>query len=244
MNIIIPMAGEGSRFKTAGYESAKPFIQVGAVTMLELVTDNLSIPDVKFTLLVKEEHLVRYSEVFQRINGRIDLQTVSIPVKTEGTAMTLLYARHDIDPSESIIIANVDQFILGGIGSFVEDARARDLDGSLMCFRCEERDPKWSYALVNPDGLVQEVKEKEAISDLATVGVYYFKRAADFFDCAVQMIIENDRVNGEFYTCPVYNYVARRAPRIGVFEIPRESMWGLGTPEDLAHFLIKMEKRV
>ena len=50
------------------------------------------------------------------------------------------------------------------------------------------------------------------------------------------MIINNDRVNNEFYTCPVYNYLIRENLNIGVYEIPIISMHGIGTPEDLVNY--------
>ena len=51
------------------------------------------------------------------------------------------------------------------------------------------------------------------------------------------MMAANDRVNGEFYTCPVYNYMIRNGARIGVYEVPMDAMAGLGTPDDLSGFL-------
>ena len=97
--------------------------------------------------------------------------------------------------------------------------------------------PKWSFARINDKGLVTEVAEKKPISDLATVGIYLFTRGRDFITSATDMIALNDRVNGEFYTCPVYNYMIRNGSKIGVYEVPMDSMSGLGTPNDLTNYL-------
>jgi len=90
---------------------------------------------------------------------------------------------------------------------------------------------------VDENGFVTEVAEKVPISNLATVGIYYFRRGRDFVEAALDMIVENDRVNGEFYTCPVYNYMIRNGKKIGVFEVKSEAMHGLGTPEDLETYI-------
>jgi dTDP-glucose pyrophosphorylase len=84
---------------------------------------------------------------------------------------------------------------------------------------------------------VVEVAEKRPISDLATVGIYYFRRSAEFVRAARQMIEKNIRVNGEFYVCPVFNEMIEAGLKILVHEIDSSQMHGLGTPEDLSRFL-------
>ena len=99
--------------------------------------------------------------------------------------------------------------------------------------------PKWSFAKLDQDNFVVEVKEKEVISDFATVGIYLFNTGSKFVDSAIDMIVENDRVNNEFYTCPVYNYMIKRGAKIGIFNIKFEQMHGIGTPEDLIKYVNK-----
>jgi dTDP-glucose pyrophosphorylase len=123
------------------------------------------------------------------------------------------------------------------VSDYVGDCQSRGLDGSILTFVDEARDPKWSFARLNKDMLVEEVKEKKAISEYATVGLYYFSKGKSFVNAAIDMIVANDRVNGEFYTCPVYNYCVADGQKIGVFNIPAKSMHGLGTPEDLNKFI-------
>jgi hypothetical protein len=100
--------------------------------------------------------------------------------------------------------------------------------------------PKWSFAKTNEKGEVIEVKEKVVISNKATVGIYYFSKGSDFVDAAIDMIVHNERVNNEFYTCPVYNWAINNYLRIGIYDIPASAMHGLGTPEDLELFLSKI----
>jgi dTDP-glucose pyrophosphorylase len=84
---------------------------------------------------------------------------------------------------------------------------------------------------------VIEVKEKEAISEYATVGIYLFSRGNDFVNGAIDMIIDNNRVGNEFYTCPVYNYLINNNLKVGIYNIARDAMHGIGTPEDLLKYL-------
>jgi dTDP-glucose pyrophosphorylase len=152
----------------------------------------------------------------------------------------VLTARAHIDPDAPLLIANCDQIVDFDCAAYIGDAVERNLDGSILCFKDRDRNPKWSFARVNGEGLVDEVKEKVAISDLATIGLYYFRRAGDFIDAATDMIARNDRSNNEFYVCPVYNYMIRRGARIGVYNVEPEDMHGIGTPSDLDAYLRKI----
>jgi dTDP-glucose pyrophosphorylase len=107
------------------------------------------------------------------------------------------------------------------------------MDGNIVIFKSNH--PKWSYAKTNEDGVVVEVAEKNPISDLATVGVYFWKKGSDYVKYAEEMINDNIRTNNEFYVCPVYNQAIKDGKKIKTFEI--DKMWGLGTPEDLEFFL-------
>tara|TARA_B100001248_G_scaffold110085_2_gene82150 strand:+ start:2557 stop:2982 length:426 start_codon:yes stop_codon:yes gene_type:complete len=112
----------------------------------------------------------------------------------------------------------------------------RELDGSILTFDDPSKDPKWSFAKINANGFVEQVKEKEPISSNATVGIYYFKQGDYFVDGAIDMILNQDTVNDEYYTCPVYNYLIKKDLSIGIYNIKKEEMHGIGTPEDLALF--------
>ena len=104
----------------------------------------------------------------------------------------------------------------------------------------ESTNPKWSYAKVNELNLVVEVAEKKVISNLATVGIYYWKHGSDYVKYAKQMIEKNIRVNNEFYVCPVYNQAIEDEKKIIIFNA--DKMWGLGIPEDLEFYLENNER--
>lgn len=243
LNIIIPMAGMGSRFAEEGYELPKPFIDVDGQPMIVRVLENLNYSGANYILIARKEHVEKHPEIVKQIEAKFPtVQFVVVNQLTEGTACTLLFARHLINNDSALLIANSDQLIDIQISDFIEDALIRSLDGSILCFQDIERNPKWSFAKVGNDSLVVQVKEKEAISDIATVGIYYFRKGKDFVNSALDMIINKDRVNNEFYTCPTYNYAINSGLKIGVYLINDTQMHGIGTPCDLNTYLNSIRK--
>jgi len=243
LNIVIPMAGRGERFVQAGYDKPKPFIDVAGMTMIERVMDNLATPDARFILIARREHMAREPAAVAALEARGNVTFAPIDDVTEGAACTVLTARRHLDADAPLLIANCDQVVDFDCQAFVRDAQDRALQGSILVFPEPGRDPKWSYARLGPDGLVAEVREKVAISDLATVGLYYFSQTRHFLDAAIDMIARNDRVNGEFYVCPIYNYLIGSGGRTGVFEAPAASMHGMGVPADLQAYLARLADR-
>lgn len=235
VTIVIPMAGEGSRFVKAGYTTPKPFIRINSTPMVGHVLKNLDWPSAQYILIARRAHWERDPEAVRGIEKMAAVQFHLLDELTEGTACTVLAARDLIPDNQPLLIANSDQLVRNGIGAMLRDAMGRGLDGSIMVFP-EAGDPKWSYARCDDRGLVVEVAEKRAISQLATVGIYYFRTAGLFYKAAREMIDADDRVNSEFYTCPAYNYLIRDGGKVGVFEIGRDWMFGLGTPEDLERY--------
>jgi dTDP-glucose pyrophosphorylase len=238
VHLVIPAAGEGSRFREAGYERPKPFIDVRGRPMIDHVIENVAPAGADVHLLLRKEHLTDHEELIDLVRGSVD-RIHSVEKLTEGTACTLLLARAAFDDDRPLLVANSDQWVDFDVDDYVRDCIDRDLDGSILVFRDAERNPKWSFARLNDQGLVVEVAEKKPISDLATVGIYLFRRGADFVRGAIDMIARNDRVNNEFYTCPVYNYLIEAGLKIGVYEVPADAMHGLGTPADLDAFLAR-----
>jgi dTDP-glucose pyrophosphorylase len=205
--------------------------------MIERVMDNLALESARYILLARKEHLESERESVDRLLAQGNVEILPIEATTEGTACTVLHARSLIDNATPLLIANCDQVVDFSCAEFVADCWARGLDGSILCFKDSTLDPKWSFAKIDSRGLVTQVAEKVPISEFATVGLYLFRRGADFVAGAIDMVARNDRVNNEFYTCPVYNHVIGNGGRIGVHEVRFEDMHGLGVPDDLIAYL-------
>lgn len=236
-NIIVPMAGRGSRFANAGYGAPKPLIDVAGRPMISWVIENLKLKSShRFIFICQREHYDKYDlrKVFSDHLGS-NWDVVLLDGVTDGAACTVLKASHLIDNCHPIIIANSDQYIDADINEFYSDALSSGLSGLIMTF--QDDDPKWSYARVAERGLVDLVVEKEPISNNATVGLYYFRHGQEFVKSAHKMILENFRVSGEFYVAPCYNYAISAGAKVAIWEIDKSAMHGLGTPEDLMNFL-------
>lgn len=237
INIVIPMAGAGSRFAKAGYEKPKPFIDVNGKPMIVRVLENLAYPGARYILIARKEHIDKEKELVKHIEEKFNAIFIPIDKLTEGTVCTVLYARKYINNDDPLLIANSDQIVDMKIGNFIDDCKNRNLDGSILTFIDEHKDSKWSFAKLDENKLVTEVKEKVVISEYATVGIYLYSKGKEFVNSSIDMIIENDRVNNEFYTCPTYNYAIKEGSKIGIYNIEFEQMHGIGTPDDLNLYL-------
>jgi UDP-N-acetylglucosamine diphosphorylase / glucose-1-phosphate thymidylyltransferase / UDP-N-acetylgalactosamine diphosphorylase / glucosamine-1-phosphate N-acetyltransferase / galactosamine-1-phosphate N-acetyltransferase len=239
INIVIPMAGLGSRFSKSGYIKTKPFIDILGKPMIARVLYNLKHPNARYILIVREEHIYKEKLIIDSLIETYGVVIVPVKNTTEGTACTVLHARKYINNDSPLVIANSDQIIDIDIVDFTRDCKNRGLDGSIITFKDPEMNPKWSYAKTDINGNVTLVKEKQPISENATVGIYLFSKGADFVNSAIDMIASNDRVNGEFYTAPAYNYLVD-SKKIGIFNIDMSEMHGIGTPDDLDKYISKI----
>jgi HAD superfamily hydrolase (TIGR01509 family) len=233
LNVLIPMAGAGSRFEQAGYTFPKPLIDINNKPMIQVVVENLNI-DANYIYVVQKNHRQKYN-----LDTLLNLITpnckiVEVDGLTEGAACTALLAKDYINNDAPLFFANSDQFVEWDSNEFMYKMNETEADGGVVIFKSTH--PKWSFAQIDENtGLIDLVEEKNPISDNATVGYYYWKHGSDFVKYAEQMIDKNIRVNNEFYVCPVFNQAIQDKKQIRPFLATQ--MWGLGTPEDLNYYL-------
>lgn len=239
LNIVIPMAGHGSRFANAGWDDPKPLIRLGHKRMIEVVVDNLRpVCPHRFIFICLQQHLDDYdlAVILNRI--ALGCHIVALQGVSAGAACSVLAAESLINNERPLMIANADQWVDIDINDYLSDFNDRALDGTMMTMGASE--PKWSYAQTNDAGWVTAVVEKQVVSSEATVGIYNFRHGADFCLHAKAMIDHQEKSCGEYYIAPVYTrmYTQDRA-HIGTYNIGpvSERMFGLGTPEDLSWFL-------
>ena len=232
LNVLVPMAGAGSRFAQQGYTFPKPLIEVNGKPMIQVVVENLNI-EAHYIFIVQQEHYEKYNLKYLLNLIAPGCDIVQVNGVTEGAACSTLLAKEYINNDAPLVMANSDQYIEWNSNECMYAFTADEIDGGILTF--EATHPKWSYARVGTDGFVSEVAEKKVISNEATVGVYYWKKGSDYVKYAEQMIEKNIRVNNEFYVCPVFNEAIGAGKKIKVKRV--ENMWGIGTPEDLETFL-------
>jgi NDP-sugar pyrophosphorylase family protein len=230
LNVIVPMAGAGSRFSNAGHTLPKPMINFRNKTMIEHVVDNLKI-DAQYTFIVQQEHIEKFNVdvILQRIKPGCNI--VALNGITDGAARSLLYAQHIINNDNPIFIVNSDNMIEWDSASILSEFEHND--GGIILI--EATGPKWSYAALDSTGYATELAEKIEISTHATTGHYYWSKGSDFVAFAEEMIRRNIRFNNEFYIAPVYNLAIEGGKKI--FTRHADVFWSVGTPEDLDYFL-------
>jgi HAD superfamily hydrolase (TIGR01509 family) len=232
LNVLIPMAGAGSRFEQAGYTFPKPLIDVNGSPMIQTVVNNLNF-DSKYTFLVQKSHRCKYNLDLMLNLIADQCNVVEVDGVTEGAACTTLLAKDIINNESPLILANSDQYVDWNVSEFMYKMQEQDVDAGIVCFNSTH--PKWSFVKVDEHGYVTEVAEKQPISDIATVGIYFWKKGSDYVKYAEQMIGKNLRHNNEFYVCPVFNEAIADGKKVKIFMV--DKMWGIGTPEDLNYFL-------
>jgi len=234
MNIIVPMAGRGSRFADVGFSIPKPLIPVRGRPMYTWAIDSLPTRLAKRLIFVcLAEHLSQRAlarDIDERYRS-FNPVVLALSEVTQGQACTVLTARDLVDTSEPLVIFNADTYVRSDFEQRLRTLEA-DVAGILGVFRAAG--DKWSFAKTDASGRVVETAEKRRISEWASTGLYYFARGCDFVRHADAMIAAEERVNGEFYVAPVYNRLIGSGMRVEI-DVARE-VWALGTPEDLARF--------
>ncbi|MEE9367506.1 MAG: HAD-IA family hydrolase [Pontiella sp.] len=232
MNILVPMAGAGSRFSVAGFTFPKPLVEVNGQPMIQTVVNNINI-EARYIYIVRKEHYEKYNLQYMLNMITPNCEVVQVDELTEGACCTTLLAEEYINNDEPLMIANSDQYIEWDSSEFMYTMTAGKSDGGVLIF--ENSHPKWSYAKIDDQENITEIAEKKVISNMATVGIYYWTKGEDYVKYAKQMIQKDIRINGEFYVAPVYNEAIADGHKFKTYNI--EKMWGLGTPEDLDYFL-------
>lgn len=234
MKILIPMAGEGSRFIKEGYTFPKPLIDVKGKPMIQKVVENLDFAS-EYIFLVRKKHIEEYEGMIGTLRQITNnsCKIVEVDGLTEGAACTALLAREHIDCDDDLLIANSDQFIEYQRENFISLKNMTTADAIVWTFNAVH--PKWSFVKTNARGFITEVAEKRPISNIATCGVYWYRKGSDFVRYADQMIRKDIRVRNEFYIAPVYNELIEDNKFLIPFYVHK--MWGLGTPEDLKYYM-------
>jgi NDP-sugar pyrophosphorylase family protein len=238
LNIVVPMAGRGSRFAKEGYTDPKPLINILGRRMIEVVINNLKprVPH-RFIFICQQQHINDYNLKALLESASPGCAIIGIDGITDGAARTVMYAEELIDNADPLMIANSDQWVDIDINAYLSTLEAADADGLIMTMTAN--DSKWSYVEYNHRKEIIGVKEKEVVSDEATVGIYNFKHGADFCRLANLMFERGDKTNNEYYVAPIYTYLAAEMKKLAIYNVGTEAdgMYGLGIPKDLELFL-------
>lgn len=238
IQLILPMAGKGSRFAESGYLEPKPMLPIGDYPMYLTVLANVYDIRISSITIVKQESLELNQDLerlFTPLGIKVEL--INLVTFTDGAATTVESALTNLDPDLPVVIVNSDQYVVGNLVSFYDALVSGAFSGVILGMN--DTDPKWSYIRLNDEGFVSEVVEKVVISNLATVGIYGFASARLCKNAISKMKELEFRVNGEFYMAPAYNFLPAEAKPIHHINLGwvGDVMFGLGIPVDYESFL-------
>ncbi|MGC5890509.1 nuclear transport factor 2 family protein [Enterobacter roggenkampii] len=206
INILIPMSGENLYETSSDFIYPKILTEVANKTLLEysqLIFDNLR--DEKNLIYIAPEdklNTLGLKSIIQTITdgkGKI----VALQGQTKGAVCSCLMAIDDLSLDDELIISSADHYIDDNLQRIVNDFRAMDADAGVLTF--ESVHPKWSFVTLNEHGAVVQAAEKKAISRTAVAGLYYFKKARDFVEAAMNLIRKDGDINGNFYLSSCLN---------------------------------------
>lgn len=226
------MAGLGIRFATQGFTLPKPLIDINGEPMIAKAIRTLDLDANYLFVIAKNGFTYRVKEVIQ--NVKPDAKFIEIDYLTEGPAVTSMLFKDLIDNDDELVIANCDQILEWNSNTFLINARL--YDGCVVTYHTNTE--KNSYARLDKNGFVTEIKEKEVISDASLNGIHYWKHGKYFVESAMEMIACEDRApNGEFYIGPTYNYMIQKGLKVGIYHIPNSQHHAVGVPSDLERYL-------
>lgn len=238
VQVVVPMAGAGSRFTEVGYSAPKPLLPVHGVPMYRLVVANLLTPCVSSITIIAQREWELESDI-RKLDQAIapEVRLIEIDHVTDGPATTVGLALGGLRPDLPVVTGNSDQYVDADLSPFFAQLEDPRLSGSILTMG--DSDPKWSYVSLDESGHAELIREKEVISPFATVGIYAFSSAALMAQAFQSMRQANDTVNGEYYVGPSFNHLIARDHVIGVHHLGPIAtvMHGLGIPRDYEEFL-------
>jgi len=231
INVVIPMAGLGSRFSNSKYNLPKPLININGKPMITRAIQSLDITGTYHFILRHDEYLDDLVKVIEQTVD--DPKFIILDKVTEGPASTVLECSKYINNYNELIVANCDQIMEYNSKDFI--THARKFDGCVVTYHNDTT--KNSYAKINRKGLITELAEKKVISNIALVGIHYWCYGKMFVESANKMIQDQNKTNNEYYIAPSYNYLIKDLFKIGIHHIPNQQYHAVGTPEDLDKFI-------
>jgi dTDP-glucose pyrophosphorylase len=235
IQVLMPAAGGARPFTEAGHRFPKPLIEVlGQPLVAYAVASARPAEPHRFVFVVSAADAGRY-----HLDATLQLLAPDCAVRltekpTAGALCTALLAIDELDPDKPLLLANADQWLRHGCAAALADFRDRDLDVGIVTFNALH--PRWSFVAVGRDGLVIETAEKRPISNLATVGLYYYRTASLFLRSAEQALRKNVTVNGQFFIVPAINQLILEGARVGHHAMANDDFFPLGVPSDVQRF--------
>lgn len=240
LHIVMPMAGEGSRFAKAGWTTPKPLIELNGIPLFKHAISSVSAEGIKlkYSFIVRQEHIDTY-KIDEGIKSfQPDANIFSVLKTTRGAVETCLMAESAIADDDAVIVMDCDlEFRSKRFIEIIKEILAQHVDdangGALVSF--ESNEPRYSYAALGEDGFVTRTAEKEVISNHALCGAYFFATGKRFKQIAHQLLNEPEFKKPEYYVSLLYNYLLADGEK--VLLAPMDEYYSYGTPEELKRYM-------
>ena len=240
LHIIMPMAGEGSRFLKEGWTTPKPLIEIHGVPLFKRAIGSVDVESapMKYSFIVRKEHIDKY-HIDEQIKAILPEANVFYVEKTtRGAVETCLMAESVIDDADGIVVMDCDlefrsKGYTEGIKSILQKPIEQANGGMLVSF--ESNEPRYSYAEVDENMIVKRTTEKEVISNHALCGAYFFSTGKGFLAAAHRLLNEPVFTKPEFYVSLLYNYLLANGETVKLATM--EDYRSYGTPEELKRYL-------
>ena len=211
-------------------------VDINGKPMIEVSLDCIKLDDFKKVFIIRKEHIVNHNmDLFLKDKFGDDIKIVISETDTEGTVCTCLLAEEFLNNDSPLVITTLDVYFEP---IFSMDLINPSVDGTILVFKSDN--PSYSYSKINDEGFVIETAEKKVISDLSSIGLYYFKSSKDFLDYSKKMVNENIRTNNEFYVCPLYNLLINDGKKINTLLFDKCN--SIGTPNEINEFILEKHK--
>lgn len=235
MSTLVLAAGGSAPYTDAGYPYPKELAELDGKPLIEHVLDRLGPLSLEPVVVVLDATADKKFCIGDVV--RLVIPTaISVRVgQTSGAACSALCAMGEVSLDDDLILTNGDQLLDANLHDIVETWRASDLDAGTVVF--DATHPRWSYVRVDADELVVEAAEKRPISRLATAGVYWFRRAGDFFAAAQTMVLQGSTQQSAFFICPTLNELVLDGKRIGITRISRDAYHSFKYPDELEDYV-------
>lgn len=240
LHVIMPMAGEGSRFLKEGWTTPKPLIELEGVPLFLRAIGSVAIEGVpmRHSFIVRQEHIDRYG-IDKRIREHLpEANIFSVAQTTRGAVETCLKAEGSLEPDEGVVVLDCDlEFRSRQYAEYVKEKLSQPENqadgGVLVSFESDK--PRYSYAAVDEQMQVTRTAEKEVISCHALCGAYFFSTTSGFLRAAHRLMDETSFDKPEYYVSLLYNYLLADSEIVRLATL--DEYHSYGTPEELKRYL-------
>lgn len=247
LQVIIPMAGLGSRFTDYGFIRNKYMLPINKnhTSMIEMAITTLQAPPSShFIFILREENPTQPDTSVRGLlqdictKNKYKCTILSVNALTEGPTCTSYIAKDIVNNDIPLIISNSDQILDWDCASFL--SAFETCDAGVLTYTPDYPiviGSKDKHSFVQKDPNTQQpirFVEKIAISDEALVGVHYYKKGAYFVEAAKYTFDNNIRApNGEFYLSYTYQALLNLNYTVGTYKLPETfHFYPVGEPHD------------